>query len=641
MLSSGLGLFDTNLRGRRCALLQEIRDGILRHYRETYGSESHNYRLAVDNQTFEPRVAESVLSAMVSGESGIRVIMNHRISSVVRCGGILRAVKIRSQDGPDDSEVRGETEIEGGMFVDASYEGDLAAFAGAPFRVGRESRAEHGEPHAGRLFTRKEDRGDEGQKFPYESSHGLLNLRPFDSCSGRIFPGSTGEGDKAVMAYNYRIMLSRDPGNQVPIPKPDRYDRSKYEGLLQDERESWRVAHPVRSRWLLRDIRAFEFRNHREIPNRKISWNHGDFPGANHDYPEADWPRRREILRAHLDHDLGLLWFLQNDDDVPEEVRAQARTLGLAQDEFVDNCNLPWEIYVREARRIIGRHVFTEFDASVAPSSGRTPTHPDAIAIAEWMMDSHDCTARRQPGSASDGSFMLSEATRPSQVPYRCLVPLGLENLLVTVCVSATHVGWGTLRVEPVWIQIGEAAGFALAHASAAGVAPANVDVDAVQRRLAEHRAMLGFFNDVDLDDRSPWVPAIQYFSTKGFFATYDARPAMPLDRRTAVIWVEAVCDQLEDSLDSAARVRQVALADRCAGAEAAAITAGEFRAILRSRAEFRLGERCSGWLDVMDSQELPNGPELIARGAACFMLFSLVGAAYPGMPRHYPRPRS
>lgn len=193
---------------------------------------------------------------------------------------------------------------------------------------------------------------------------------------------------------------------------------------------------------------------------------------------------------------------------------------------------------MREARRIVGRYTFTEHDGTLAPGLDRAPVHHDAIAITEWPMDSHECRLERRYGSLYDGKILLSEATRPGQVPYRCLLPEDLDNLIVPVAMSCTHVGWGTLRLEPTWMHVGESAGHAVALAQELGIAPANVPVERLQRRLVEHGVMLSFFNEFDMAAEAPWVPAMQFLGTKGLFASYDARPDVPADETTAREWL-------------------------------------------------------------------------------------------------------
>ena len=192
------------------------------------------------------------------------------------------------------------------------------------------------------------------------------------------------------------------------------------------------------------------------------------------------------------------MWFLQNDESVRPESRERYRRIGLPLDEFPDNDNIPYEMYVREARRIVGRHVFTEHDNRPAPGLVRTPIHADSIAFTDWAMDSHDCTWDRSPGYAYDGKLILTEESRPAQIPWRSLLPQGVDNLIVPVCLSATHVAWGAVRLEPVWMMTGEAAGLAAALARRQGTTPGKLDADLLVRALCEKRHFVSFFNDLE-----------------------------------------------------------------------------------------------------------------------------------------------
>lgn len=622
MLTSGLGLYDTSFFGNRAPLVEEVFALILDHYARQDGIDSENYRLCQRHRTFEPHVAERVLSGLVEREDRITVLREWILGKVERRVRLLEAIHLEREGGGEELRVTGH------IFLDCSYEGDLAAAAGVPYRVGRESRADFGEPHAGRIFTRYEERSSEDEKFPFAAAHGFIKLRPFDLCTGRIFPGSTGEGDAAIMAYNYRLFLSLDPENQAPIPPPLHYRRENYLGLLLDEKDSLGTPYPVKSKWLLDDIRDFQFRNHRQIPNRKISWNHGTYPGRNHAYPDAAWPERRRILAEHREHELGLLWFLQNDPEVPPEVRSRARQLGLARDEFVDNGNFPWEIYVREARRIVGRAVFTELDASIAPALQRARPHADSIAITDWMMDSHECTTERVPGSAYEGAVLLSELTSPGQVPYRCLLPEGLDNLLVPVCLSATHIGWGTIRVEPTWMHIAESAAIACGLSRELGVPPAAVPIAPLQRRLVEKGVMVSFFNECDMGRPSPELCALQFFGTKGFFPSYDAAPDALLDRATAQAWIEGFCAMAAGQLDAyqvAKSVAQIKVAD------GATIPFEEFKDLLGQQLNFALSRDPR---DVTSRFCLPSPhcdpAQAATRGQACILLYTAAQLLFP-----------
>lgn len=613
MFSSGLGVTDTLYDGYRSPIYEEFVQRVKDHYAAVYGADSEQYAACFHRRRlhFEAHVAENILTGMVSAEAGIDVLSGYYPVSVSRAENKLLGLTAASFDAGPSVTVAAD------VFIDSTYEGDLAAAAGVPYRVGRESRREFGEQHAGRIFS-SHGRG----RYPLEAEQGLLNTATFPVISQEIFAGSTGEGDGATQAYNFRMCLTCDPANRKLPEKPEGYDRSRYLGIVESPAESLGKPYMLKSQLLLGDVRQWGIGS--TIPNKKSSWNDPTLPGGNHEYPTADWAKRKEIIRAHRDHALGILYFLQNDEAVPEPVREKAKNWGLALDEFADNDHIPYEMYVREARRIVGRHVFTEHDGTLAPGLERTPIHEDSIAIAEWPMDSHECTTDRRAGSLNEGKFLLSESTRPSQIPYRCLLPLGVDNLLVPVCLSSTHVGWGTLRLEPVWMQVGEVAGFASALAIGQNVMPADLAADELQRVLVESGIMISFFNEFDMMEENDWVPAIQYLGTKGFFASYNAKPEEPLDEATAKLWVRTACDMWRGENNPGTSARKLPAHP---GDDAGTVSAAQFRALLERELSFR---------DVR--REIPTDTGRteggMTRGEACTMLYSMLRNASEGWKR-------
>lgn len=603
MMASGLGMTDTLLHPSqgRSPVLDEFFERVETHYRETYGPDSSQHRTCNGGLVFEPHVAEETFDAIVEAESTLTVERGWYPTSAERTGDTIDSVSFESFD--DDTT----SLLEADAFVDATYEGDLAAIAGVPYRVGRESRDEYGERFAGEVFT---------------DADGVSTIRA----------GSTGVGDDAVQSYNYRICLSSDPENRRYPEKPDGYDRREYLWTLFDldemrelleergiedpmsfglqDRSSEALATALR-RWYKRDGPSVEASDedrwvplsddvyrgmdpvedellplpaqtrlldrlpeglagdvHLEqegdefvwgnLPNDKRDMNVCDLVGESHEYPEADWEKRREIAEQHLDYVLGFLYFLQNDDAVPEQAQAQARQWGLATDEFVDNDNVPFQLYVREARRIEGRETFTEHDAFLADGLERAPINDASVAIAEFPLDPHDVKAVRRTGTAADGRFFLTESTLPSQISYRSLLSEGLDNLVVPVALSASHVGFQTIRLEPTWFQLGEAAGAAAARAVRTGALPGTIDPVGLQWELAEAGTLLSYFADVNVADDDPWADAIQFLGTKGFFASYAARPSDPLDPETADVWADTTADLLAGDLDAAERAREL-----------------------------------------------------------------------------------
>jgi hypothetical protein len=525
MWSNGVQIFDTLYEGWRCPMLDEMHRRIADWTASRHGKDSREYRdcfygdrLAPSARpAFSPQCGLEVLTAMVAQEAGITLVVPHEILSVSRRERLMESVTLRSlHDGTTGT-------FAARVFLDCSYEGDLFAAAGEAYRVGREGRKEFGEPHAGVIYAQRGGRG----QHPREAAAGRLNLRTFQLTTTEIFAGSTGEADRAVQAYNSRLALCSEPGNTAPIPCPKNYDRSRYLGLLSDYTDRDDAAFPIKADLLEGGLERAR------LPERvgKLNyWNLGNFVGGNRDYPEADWSRRFRIIREHHEHVLGMLYFLQNDQDVPQEMRRINAKWGLPLDEYTDNSHLPSEIYVREARRLVGRHILTEHDYLIEPGRNRTPDYADSIAFTDWPMDSHDCVPRKKIGSLYDGVLLLTESTRPGTIPYRAILPQQTDNLLVPVCLSSTHVAWGALRLEPTWIHISESAAHAALMSIEKSLPPAALDVQSLQLRLLKHRIGLAFFNDSDLSDPTTTNKAIQFFGCRGLFDSYDAKPQLSLD---------------------------------------------------------------------------------------------------------------
>ncbi|MSU48045.1 MAG: FAD-dependent oxidoreductase [Opitutus sp.] len=544
MPSNGLGLFDTLYTGQRAPLTEEVQSGMAKHY----GTTSRK-------QGYEAHVIEALFERMVAKESRITIVRGYFPASAVRSGRLIKSVSFRKMD---QDHVRIMTAR---AFVDASYEGDLAKIAGAEMITGREGRDQYGEPHAGVVFTKIE---------PTPPPPDDLKLVVFPLMANRLLPGSTGAADRAVQAYNFRVCLTRDPANRIAVQKPAHYERDIFLDL--------------RSRWKFTS----------KLPNQKTSWNAPLLIGGNFDYPDGDWATRRAITERHRDLALGLLWFMQHDEAVPEATRAEAREWGLPKDEFTDNGNFPWQMYVREGRRLVGRHVFTQHDGMAAPGLKRAPIQFDSIAITEWVMDSHSCTTNSVPGSDHEGKVLLSLESRPGQIAYRDLLPKELDNLLVTGCVSSSHVGWGAIRLEPTWMHLAESAGYALVMALKQRVQPADISTDELLRTLVKKGVMITFFNDFDMSQPTPVQEAAQYLGTRGYFPAYDAKLEAPLSAAVAKIWASPARDPRETA-------RLVAQAENA-----------PFEAM--TRADF--GRLAGGGWKVDEANRL-------TRGEACAWLFS------------------
>ncbi len=530
-ITSGAGGWEAPHDGPRSPIYGEMLTGAATYYAKTYGEGSAQHiasmpsktsRAHIDRPKIEPRIAEMLFNEMVAKEKTLAVLLGHIVTGAERDGALIKNVTLKPMHG------EGPIIVSGKVFADAMYEGDLMAAAGVRTKIGREARAQYGEKHAGVIYTKERQREPGQRGFPRAADEGTLNIRYNSHATGEIIEGPhSGEADGSVMAYNYRLILTRDPANKIMVEKPANYDAA--------------IAKAAAGGGFVPNL-----------PNSKVAWNGGRLIGPQNEYPAGDWSRREAISRRYLSAMLMRLWWAQNDPEAPEAERKKFDGYGLAADEFPGNGNVPYEIYVREARRLVGRYVFKEQDNVIAPGIARTRIHHDSIAMTDWPMDSVACLDRRAPGSHQDGIFFLGEETRPAQVPYRSLLPADLDNLLVPVALSASHVGWGAIRLEPVWMQAGESAGFAAALAVKAKTTPGKLDPDLLVRNLAKGRVMISFFNDVDVTADDPRVPAALYFGTKGFFSSYDARLDEPLTEAERATWLEGFGQLREGSLDPA-----------------------------------------------------------------------------------------
>jgi len=412
---------------------------------------------------FEPSVASAVYEAMVS-EAGLPV---HRDRWLDRDGGVEmdgdRIAAITTLDG---------TTYRGDVFLDATYEGDLMAAAGVEYRVGRESEDVHDEEWAGvrtdafhhrHNFQRLEEPVDPYVE-PGEPESGLLPRISDED------PGPDGAGDRKVQAYCFRMCLTDVEENRVPFPKPEGYDPDQYELLLRAYGAGWRE----------------QFHKFDPLPNRKTDTNNNgpfstDNIGYNWDYPEASYERRREIVAEHERYQKGLMYFVANDPRVPAEIREEMQRWGLAADEFVDNDHWPDQLYVREARRMVGEYVMTEHDVL-----GRRTT-PDPVGMGAYTMDSHHVQRYvREDGTVENEGDVGVSVPRPYGVAYGALTPKAgqCSNLLVPVAVSSSHVAFGSIRMEPVFMVLGQSAATAAVIAAADGVAVQAVPYASLRDRL-------------------------------------------------------------------------------------------------------------------------------------------------------------
>ena len=451
LTSGGLGFTDTGNKAVIGGLSREFYHRVWLHYKDVaawnwqnqsdFGNKGQG-TVAMDGEfrtmwLFEPHVAEKVFEDFVK-ENNIKVLRGEwldRNKGVVKKKGEIISF----------STLSGKV-FKGKIFIDATYEGDLMAAAGINFHVGREGNAKYNETFNGvQTGVFQHDHHFKSNISPYkikdDPSSGLL---PYISAEP---PGEFGAADKKIQAYCFRMCMTNHPENSVPFPKPDNYDASKYELLLREFNTG-------RNDW---------FSKFDVLPNKKTDTNnHGafssDFIGMNYDYPEADYQRRAEIIKQHYDYQAGLLWFVANDPRVPDAIRTKMASYGLAKDEFKDNNHWPHQIYVRESRRMIGDYITTEHDVMQ-----RIET-PESIGMGSYHIDSHN-TQRyvTSEGYVQNEGDIGVKPPGPYRISYGSIVPKKEEctNLFVPVCVSSSHIAYGSIRMEPVFMILGQSAAVA------------------------------------------------------------------------------------------------------------------------------------------------------------------------------------
>ncbi len=528
--ANGLGATDIATRGATGGLFSEFVGRIKKAYIAKYGTDAQQVRDCSDGFHFEPHVAEAVFEQMVSEQKSITLWRNRQFDALpahIRKTGDDRLTTITlTNRGTGASEM-----VDGVVFIDATYEGDLAHAAGCKWETRREGKKEFGEPCAGRVY------------------------RPWGT--GPIGDGSTGEGDDTIQAYNYRLCLTDDPENRVSVDRPATYNRADYASLIGDVKSGQMPSFmPSRAK----DCGQTGVVNPVKVPNHKTDCNNHhrafvstDLPEENWQYPKQNWEWRDKFAKRLRDYTLGLVWFCQNDDELPETFRAEAKKWGLARDEYGDNGHFPRQMYVREGRRIRGATLFTALDAMAEEdvpfaydilagkrpptTNNRAPIKNDSITASHYAIDSH-AIRKREPGRVHlDGFLGLAIITKPYQVPFGVMVPEKVDGLLTPVPVSATHMGFGTLRMEPCWMAMGHAAGVAAHQAIAENVTPRHIHLPALQTALLAQKAVLIYLRDVP--QTHPHYAALQKAGCLGFFPELDACPSDAIDAATARAWAQ------------------------------------------------------------------------------------------------------
>ena len=448
LTSGGLGATDIGNKAAIGGISREFYRRVKEHYdrddswrqqtRDSY--QSNRQRSGEDTMwTFEPHVAEQILREMIN-ESGAELVFRERLD-------LANGVE---SDGARISKIVMESGLSfaGRVFIDATYEGDLMARSGVSYHVGREANSQYNETLNGVQTRNAVYHQFRFPVDPYivleDTSSGLLPLLHGGS------PGEEGSSDRRVQAYNFRLCLTDAAENQIPFQKPPGYDPLDYELLFRnfeagEDRIPWRNT---------------------PMPNRKTDINNygafsSDYIGMNYQYPEADYETRAKIIEAHRYYQMGLMWALANEPRVPDAIRKEVARWGLAKDEFVENGGWPHQIYVREARRMVGEYVMTQQNCQGERVA------PDPVGLAAYTMDSHNVQRYVHEGKALNEGDVQVGGFPPYPIAYGSIIPKQEEctNLLVPVSLSASHIAFGSIRMEPVFMVLGQSAAVAACQA--------------------------------------------------------------------------------------------------------------------------------------------------------------------------------
>ncbi|MCA1963877.1 MAG: FAD-dependent oxidoreductase [Prosthecobacter sp.] len=491
LTTGGLGATDIGNKRAIGGLSREFYANIHRYYsepakwryqtREEYFTKKHHGNTGAESTmwTFEPHAATEVFDAMLkeAGEK-VTVVRGERLdlkNGVVKQGEKITQIIMESGRA-----------FSAAVFIDTTYEGDLMAKAGVRYHVGREANSVYGETlngvQVGHSIHHQFIKNVDPYVKPGDPSSGLLPGIEKD-------PGVEFSGDHKVQAYNFRMCTTDVPENRRAWEKPANYDERWFELALRnveagDMRISWSPS------WM---------------PNRKTDTNNNfavstDFIGMNWDYPEADYETRAKIWKAHEDWQKGLMWTYAYHPRVPEKIREAFQKLGLAKDEFLDNDNWPRQLYVREARRMISDYVMTEKNCR------RQEVVPDSVGMGAYNMDSHNIQryVTKEGYVRNEGDVQVG--SRPYPISYRSIRPKATEctNLLVPICLSASHIAYGSIRMEPVFMVLGQSAATAAVHAIEQGATLQTIDVTRLQARLLQDGQVLDF--------ESPPAPVVSSF---------------------------------------------------------------------------------------------------------------------------------
>lgn len=468
MSASGLGA--TDFLGRQNTfggIAGEFYQGVARAYGKNFV------------RSFEPSVGHKVFQMMLA-DAKVEVVYRELLDRE-------KGVKMSGKRIESITTLSGKT-YRGKIFIDATYVGDLMAAAGVTYTVGRESETQYGETIAGVR------RGDTNPRVHYTQKDKDHFIKDVDPYVKQGEPGSgllpyivkndgltNGQGDKKIQAYNYRVCLTTDPALRVSIEKPEDYKEIDHELLLRNFEAG--------------DMRMPALIEPLEGKGSKVDWNNmhavgSDHPGANYEYPEASYERRLEIEKQHKSYILGFLWTMANHPRVPEVIRKKSAAYGLPKDEFTDNGNWPWMIYIREARRMVGDYVMTQHDCEGKKSA------TDPVALGSFGMDSH-CVQHfvTAKGTVQNEGVIWRVPPKPYGISYRSVIPkIGeCENLFSPICLSTSHVAHGSIRMEPVFMALSQSCSIAASLAIEKNIPVQQVKYAELKQRLLDAKQVVEF----------------------------------------------------------------------------------------------------------------------------------------------------
>lgn len=471
---------------------------------------------------FEPHVAEDVFMQYIH-RAKVPVLYLRRVVSVKKQGTVIKQIELENSGNTKASHQT----ISAKVFIDASYEGDLMARAGVSYMVGREANSVYNETYNG-VQVQPSATPQRGNQIPdgvdpYKTSGDPTSGLLWGISNAQLAP--IGSGDKHVQAYNFRICLTNDPANRIPITRPEDYDSTRYALLPRYITKLTQID--------ISEILKFDL-----MPNHKTDINNGggfstDFIGQNWDYPDAGYQKRAEIQKRHELYDKGLLYFIGHDPAMPASLREFMLNWGYPKDEYQDNKNWSPQMYIREARRMIGEYVMTQANCQ------GVETVKDGIGMAAYGMDSHNTQRIVLNGMVKNEGDVEKPGIGPYPIAYRSLTPKRAEctNLLVPVCLSASHIGYGSIRMEPVFMVLGQSSAMAAAQAIDRKVAVQDIDVAKIQQRLKTDPLLDGNLPEMMVDNKND-----QHVTRKGDWAlvrggffgpdAYIARPSADTTRQ-------------------------------------------------------------------------------------------------------------